>query len=111
MIERMQERLIMWLSSKLPRRLVYWCAIRLYVHATTGRYSGQIVPELNALEALKRWNDNDPVMWNPYNKVVQDHRDGTIHEGRTNVERQFRALPTPWTPRIADIEVREAPVF
>jgi hypothetical protein len=72
-----------------------------------GRYFSPVVPELMALEALKRWDDNDPVMWNPYNKVVQDHRDGTIHDLRTNTERQLRGLPTPWTPVLADGEVRQ----
>ena len=84
----MKEKVAMWLSSKLPRTLVYWCAIRLFAHATTGKYSKQFVPELTALEALRRWNGNDPVKWNPYNKVVQDHRDGTIDYARTDAERR-----------------------
>jgi hypothetical protein len=36
-----------------------------------------------------------PVKWNPYNKVVQDHRDGTIDYGATNRERAKRGLPVP----------------
>lgn len=47
----------------------------------------------------------DPVMWNPWNKVVQDHRDGTIHHDRTNAERAKRGLPVPWTPEMADVEM------
>ncbi len=43
---------IAWL---LPRRLVYFCAIRVNAHATTGIYSSQIVPELTAMDAVKRW--------------------------------------------------------
>ena len=58
----MRERLLIWLSSRMPRGLVYWCAIRLFVHATVGRYSGQVVPELTALEALRRWDNK--VIWN-----------------------------------------------
>lgn len=54
-------------------------------------------------------NDN-PIKWNPYNKVVQDHRDGTIHREATDVEREKRGLPVPWTPSMGDKEVREAPV-
>jgi hypothetical protein len=42
-----------------------------------------------------------PIRWNPYNKVVQDHRDGTIHHAETNVERAKRDLPVPWTPEMA----------
>lgn len=52
----------------------------------------------------------DPIRWNPYNKVVQDHRDGTIDHAATDRERARRGLPVPWTPEMADVEVREAPV-
>lgn len=45
-------RAIVW---KLPRRLVYWCAIRLMANATVGPYSDQVVPELTAMQALERW--------------------------------------------------------
>ncbi len=50
------ERLMFWLSGKLPRSLVYFCAIRVAAHATTGYYSSSVVPELPAMEALERWN-------------------------------------------------------
>lgn len=50
------------------------------------------------------------VYWNPYNKVVQDHRDGTIHRELTDVEREGLGLPVPWSPKLAKKEVREAPV-
>lgn len=53
----------------------------------------------------------DPIMWNPWNKVVQDHRDGTIDHDRTNEERAARGLRTPWAPDFADEEVHEAPVW
>lgn len=39
----------------LPKWLVYFASIRLIAHATTGSYSNQVVPELNAMDALKRW--------------------------------------------------------
>jgi len=52
----------------------------------------------------------EPIMWNPYNKVVQDHRDGTIHHDATNRERAKRGLPTPWTPDMGDVEVHRPPV-
>lgn len=45
----------LWFAWKLPKCLVKWAAIRLMVNATRGEYSGQIVPDLTALEALKRW--------------------------------------------------------
>lgn len=102
----MRERFLVWFAGILPRGVVYWCAIRLIAYATVGRYSDQVVPELTALEALKRWQADDPVMWNPFNKVVQDHRDGTINHQRTNVERHLRGLPIPWTPQDAEIDTR-----
>lgn len=55
--------------------------------------------------------EHDPIKWNPWNKVVQDHRDGTIHHDMTNAERGKRGLPTPWTPDMGDKECREPPAF
>ena len=49
------ERLWMFLAWRLPRPLVMWCAIRLIANATQGPYSQQIVPDLPAMEALRRW--------------------------------------------------------
>jgi len=43
---------IAWL---LPKKIVYWAAIRLITHATTGKYSDVVVPELTAMEALDSW--------------------------------------------------------
>ncbi|MBP27864.1 hypothetical protein [Methylobacterium sp.] len=53
----------------------------------------------------------DPICWNPWNKVVQDHRDGTIHHDLTNAERVKRGLPTPWVPAFGDTEPFERPIF
>ena len=41
----------------LPRRVAYWCAIRVAVHASTGKWSDQEVPALGAMQALGRWDD------------------------------------------------------
>lgn len=49
----------------------------------------------------------NPIRWNPYNKVVQDHRDGTILHILTNEERAKRGMAVPWTPEISEREVRE----
>ena len=43
------------LAHKLPKKLVYWASIRLMSNATTGEYSNQSVPELTAIDALRRW--------------------------------------------------------
>ncbi len=53
----------------------------------------------------------NPVYWNQYNKVVQDHRDGTIHREATDVARAERGLPVPWVPAMGDTETRQAPVW
>lgn len=39
----------------LPREVAKWAAVRVMVNATTGEHSDQIVPELLAVDALKRW--------------------------------------------------------
>lgn len=54
-IEKRKERAFLKFVWALPKPLVYWCAIRLMAHAATGQYSDQVVPELTAMDALKRW--------------------------------------------------------
>lgn len=44
-----------WIAFHLPRCVVYWAIIRLIAYATSGRYDSTVVPELEAMEALKRW--------------------------------------------------------
>ena len=50
------DKIYLWLAYKLPKRLVYWCVIRLGSWATVGKYSNQIVPELYFMDALERWD-------------------------------------------------------
>lgn len=52
----MKNKIQMWFAWKLPRWLVQWAAIRMVAHATTGKYSTTVVPELSAVEALRRWD-------------------------------------------------------
>lgn len=54
-MSKIYERFWLWLAWKLPRTLVMWASIRLIAHATTGEYGSTIVPELSAMDALKRW--------------------------------------------------------
>jgi hypothetical protein len=54
-LSKYRHRFVLALVWRLPRWLVYWCAIRLVAHATTGRYSDQVVPDLRAMDALERW--------------------------------------------------------
>lgn len=50
-------RVIVW---RLPRSIVMWSTIRVISNATTGPYANQVVPELTAMEALRRWDgDSD----------------------------------------------------
>jgi hypothetical protein len=53
--ERAKERVARWVAWHLPRQVVMWCALRLYAHATQGKYSDTVVPELTAMDALQRW--------------------------------------------------------
>jgi len=54
----MKDKIAMWIAWKLPTRLVYWCAMRVTAYATQGEYSNQIVPDLTAMNALKRYGNN-----------------------------------------------------
>jgi len=51
----MRDKVCRWIAWRLPRRIVYWAAIRLTVFATSGLHSDQVIPELDVLDALKRW--------------------------------------------------------
>ena len=55
---KIKENAWMWLVWKLPRTLIMWSTIRLVSHATTGEYGNTIVPELSAMDAIQRWNEN-----------------------------------------------------
>ena len=53
----MKEKILIWIAWHLPRNLIYWCSIRLMTYATVGHYSYQVVPDLLAMDALKRWDE------------------------------------------------------
>ena len=61
-----------------------------------------------ALEEIEK--EREATKWNPYNKVVQDHRDGKVDHRKTNHERMRRGLPVPWEPWMAEMEMRGGPV-
>ena len=54
----MIERFTIMIAWLLPRKLVYWCAIRLGSEATVRddihRYEGD-VPDMTFIDALQRW--------------------------------------------------------
>lgn len=66
---------------------------------------------LSAERELDLWFPYRPMRWNPYTKVVQDHRDGTIDVTITNAVREAKGLPVPWTAELAELEVHKKPVF
>jgi len=51
----MYDKIMLKLAWLLPRKLVYWCTIRVGANATQGEHSNQIVPDLKFMDALKRW--------------------------------------------------------
>ncbi len=51
----MKEKILIFMAWRLPKSLVYWCAIRLGANATQDQYSNQIVSDLLFMDALKRW--------------------------------------------------------
>lgn len=48
-------------ANLLPRKVVYWCAIRLGAYATTGKYGNTVVTELDLMEAIKRYADDHKI--------------------------------------------------
>jgi hypothetical protein len=50
----------MKVAFRMPRRICYWCAIRVGAAATVGEHSDQIVPDLLYTEALIRWDLGNP---------------------------------------------------
>jgi hypothetical protein len=63
-LDRRASAIGLWFVWRLPRRLVYWCSIRLIAHATTGvRYGNTLPDDLSVMDALERWgqsNDESP---------------------------------------------------
>ena len=50
-MDKIWQRVAWW----LPRGLVKWASVRLMVAGTQGAYGDTVVPELTALDALRRW--------------------------------------------------------
>jgi len=46
------------LASLVPKKLAYFCAVRVTAYGTTGKYGNTVVPELTAMDALKRYADD-----------------------------------------------------
>ena len=52
---RGMEKLCMWIAWRLPRRLVYWCGVRMGAWASQGKWAGDEVPGITVLTAMERW--------------------------------------------------------
>lgn len=45
----------LWIVKRLPKRVVYFCFLHVMSYATSGKYSGTIVPELSGMDAIDRY--------------------------------------------------------
>lgn len=51
---RSKDRVGIWVGYRMPMWVKYWCANDLIAKASCGEYSSTNVPELTAMEMLKR---------------------------------------------------------
>lgn len=49
------DQIFKWVAWRLPRRLIYWCAIRLMVNGGVDE-SPHALAEVSCIDALTRWN-------------------------------------------------------
>lgn len=52
-----RQKVAMKIAWLLPHSVVYWCAIRVWAHATTGRYGSELATAVTFDRALDRWGD------------------------------------------------------
>lgn len=52
-----RERFWRWASYRLPKKLIYFAAIRLGAYATTGKYGNMDAPAITLMDAIGRWSD------------------------------------------------------
>lgn len=60
--ERLVTRLAKWIANRLPRRVVYFAAVRVWANAATGRWSHKDATTVTASDAVKRWGYS--INWN-----------------------------------------------
>lgn len=58
---RFPEKVIMAIVWKLPKWIIYWSAIRMFAHATTGAYGSTVASELTMFDAVERWSKDNKV--------------------------------------------------
>lgn len=52
-----KEKIYLDLTRLIPRKWLYWIAVRIWAIVTTGKYGKTIVSELTFMDALKRLGD------------------------------------------------------
>jgi len=44
-----------WLAWKLPKKLIYFCLLRAWAKATTGKYGKEDATKVTMDDAIRRW--------------------------------------------------------
>jgi len=57
-MKRYVEKFMFWFVWKLPKQLVYFCAIRAAANATCGEYSNKTPDEVSIMDMLGAWENN-----------------------------------------------------
>ena len=52
---RLKERWLLKFVWALPNIVAYWCAMRVFAHATQGPYGNEIVTEVKGMDAIERF--------------------------------------------------------
>ena len=52
----MSEKFWAWLAYKVPKRLAYWCYVRVHSHSTVTKFTDKHPSEVNCFEAMEAWN-------------------------------------------------------
>ena len=60
-----REKVAMKIAWWLPRTVVMWCAVRLFAHATAGRWGNEFCSDVTVMDALKRWDEPNPPKRSP----------------------------------------------
>ena len=58
-LARDKERIQMWFTWRLPKRLIYFAIIRAWAHAMTGEYSNVEAPSVTVDQMIRVWNGNE----------------------------------------------------
>lgn len=46
-----------WVAWHLPHDIAMWTFIRIVAHGTQGKHGHTVVPDVTAMEILKRWDE------------------------------------------------------